>query len=120
MINDYLEVRNAEGMPNLADSTVALDFLLAAKTGVRNCAIALSEAVTPEVRGVFRAQLDVAINMHEEIYTMMINKGWFYPDDLEKQFLMDLESSKTASQIASLDLFPGDTSRRGTFATLEK
>lgn len=37
MINDYLEVRSAEGMPDLADSTIALDFLLAAKTGVRNC-----------------------------------------------------------------------------------
>ena len=32
MINDYLEVKNAEGMPNLADGTFALSFLLFAFT----------------------------------------------------------------------------------------
>jgi spore coat protein CotF len=58
--------------------------------------------------------------MHEEIYTMMIEKGWFHPVNLEKQFQMDLESSTTASQIAGMDLFPGDTSRSGLFATLDK
>ncbi|MHC1684187.1 MAG: spore coat protein [Clostridiaceae bacterium] len=120
MINDYIEVKNPETMPSLADATVALDFLLGAKTGVKNYAIALAEAITPEVRNVLRAQLDAAINLHEEIYTMMINKGWFLPNDLQKQFQMVIESSKTASQIASLDLFPGDTSKRGTFTTLEK
>ncbi|NRT75159.1 hypothetical protein BJV40_005175 [Clostridium beijerinckii] len=33
---------------------------------------------------------------------------------------MDLESSQTTSQIAGLNLFPGDTSRLGSFATPEK
>ena len=120
MINDYLEVRNAEGMPKLVDATMCLTFLLNAKSGVRNCAIALTEASTPEVRLVLRNQLDNAINLHEEISTLMINKGWFHPINLEKQFQMDIESSTTAVQIASLDLFPGDTSRLGTFATPEK
>ena len=120
MINDYLEIRNAEGMSKLVDANMALGFLLNVKSGVRNCAIALTEAVTPEVRAVLLAQLENGLNMHEEIYNMMINKGWFYPRSLDKQFQMDIESSQTVSQIASLDLFPGDTSRRGTFATLEK
>lgn len=120
MINDYLEIRNAEGMPKLVDSNMALTFLLNAKNGVRNCAIALTEASTPEVRSILRGQLDTAINMHEEISTLMINKGWFHPIDLDKQFQMDMESSQTVVQIASLDLFPGDTSRLGMFATPEK
>lgn len=120
MINDYLEVRNAEGMPKLVDGTMSLTFLLNAKSGVRNCAIALTEAATPEVRTILRGQLDTAIDMHEEISTLMIKKGWFHPINLEKQFQMDMESSTTAVQIASLDLFPGDTSRLGTFATPEK
>ncbi|MGY0372279.1 spore coat protein [Clostridium sp. JNZ J1-5] len=120
MINDYLEVRNAEGMPKLVDSTIALDFLLAAKTGVRNCAFALSEAATPEVRATLSTQLENAINLHEEITNLMINKGWFYPYELNKQFEMDMKSSETAVQIANLDLFPGNTSRLGTFATPEK
>jgi similar to spore coat protein len=120
MINDYLEIRNAEGMPKLVDGTMSLAFLLNAKSGVRNCAIALTESSTPEVREFLQTQLNIAINMHEEISNLMINKGWFHPIDLEKQFQMDIESSKTAVQIASLDLFPGNTSRLGNFATPEK
>lgn len=120
MINDYLEIRNAEGMPKLVDATMSLGFLLNAKSGVRNCAIALTEATTPNVRIFLQKQLDEAINMHEEISNLMLKKGWFHPIDLEKQFQMDIDSSKTVSQIASLNLFPGDTSRIGTFATPEK
>ena len=119
MINDYLEIRNAEGMPKLIDTTMSMGFLLNAKSGVRNCAIALTEAASPEVRTVLRNELNNAIHMHEEVYTLMIDKGWFYPIDLDKQFQMDLESSQTAVQIASMDLFPGNTSRLGTFATPE-
>lgn len=117
MINDYLEVRNAEGMPNLVDNTVALQFLLLAKTGVRNCAMALTEAATPEVREVLITQLEDAINLHEEIANLMIKKGWFHPYDLNEQFRLDLKSSQTTVEIAKMDLFPGDTSRLGMFAT---
>lgn len=120
MINDYLEIRNAEGMPKLVDATMSTAFLLNAKSGVRNCAIALTEAASPEVRAELRNQLENAINMHAEITELMLRKGWLHPVDLEKQFQMDLESSQTVSQIASLNLFPGDTSRLGTFATPEK
>lgn len=120
MINDYLEIRNSEGMPKLVDSTIALNFLLSAKTGVRNCAIALTEAVTPEVRNVLKQQLDSAIDMHEKIYKLMINKKWFHPYNLNEQFKMDMESSNTVVQIAGYNLFPCDTSRLGMFATPEK
>lgn len=120
MINDYLEIRNAEGMPKLVDATMSLGFLLNAKSGVRNCAIALTEAATPEVRIFLQNQLYSAINMHEEISNLMIKKGWLHPINLDKQFQMDLESSQIATQIAGLDLFLGDTSRIGTFATPEK
>lgn len=120
MIKDYLEIRNAEGMPKLVDSTIALNFLLSAKTGVRNCAIALTEAVTPEVRVTLKKQLDSAIDLHEKIYKLMMDKKWFHPYNLNEQFKMDAESSQTTVQIAGLNLFPGDTSRLGTFATPEK
>lgn len=120
MINDYLETGSAEGTPKLVDSTIALDFLLAAKSGVRNCAIALSEAATPQVRMTLRSQLENALNVHEEISKLMISKGWLHPHNLNEQFQMDIESAKTAVQIAELKFFPGDTSRLGTFATPEK
>ncbi|MDF2513675.1 MAG: yraF [Herbinix sp.] len=120
MINDYLEIRNAEGMPKLVDASLSTAFLLNVKSGVRNCAIALTEATTPEVKAALRDQLDRGLNMHEELSNLMIHKGWLHPVDLEKQFQMDLESSQTITQIAAMDLFPGDTSRLGTFATPEK
>ncbi len=120
MINDYLEVRNAEGMPKLVDGTMSLGFLLNVKSGVRNCAIALTEAATPEVRTILQNQLNTVLDMHEELSNLMIAKGWLHPIDLNKQFQMDIESSQTAVQISSLSLFPGDTSRLGTFATPEK
>jgi spore coat protein CotF len=120
LINDYLELRNAEGMPKLVDGTMSLAFLTNVKSAVKNCAVALTEAATPEVRAVLKAQLDNALNMHEETTNLMLQKGWLHPIDLDKQFKMDIESSQTAVQIASLDLFPGDTSRLGTFATPNK
>ena len=120
MINDYLEVRNAEGMPKLVDANMSLAFLLNVKSGVRNCAIALTEAASPDVRDVLRTQLDHGLDMHEELSNLMIRKGWLNPVNLDRQYQMDLESSQTLSQIASLDLFPGDTSRLGSFATPEK
>jgi similar to spore coat protein len=120
MINDYLEIRNAEGMPKLVDASMSTAFLLNTKSGVRNCAMALTESPSPEVKAVLRNLLDDAINMHEEITNLMINKGWLHPMNLDKQFQMDMESSQTAAQIAGLNLFPGNTSRLGTFATPEK
>jgi spore coat protein CotF len=120
MINDYLEIRNSEGMPKLVDSTIALNFLLTAKTGVWNCAAALTEAATPEVRAVMKEQLDSAIDLHERIYKLMMEKKWFHPYNLSEQFKMDAESSQAAVQIAGYSLFPGDTGRKGMFATLDK
>lgn len=119
MMSDYLDPRNAEGMPKLVDNMMSLTLMLNAKNAVRSYAIALSESATPEVRDLITAQLNSAVERHEEITKLMIQKGWFHPVNLEKQFQMDLESSTTASQIANLDLFPGDTSRRGMFSNLE-
>lgn len=120
MINDYLEIRNAEGMPKLIDTAMSTAFMLNAKNAVRSCAIALTEASTPEVRSALQKQLEDGIDLHAEITEMMINKGWFHPVNLDKQFQMDQESAQAVVQIAGMDLFPGDTSRKGTFANLDK
>lgn len=117
MKDDYLDPINAEGMPDQANAFLALDFLLSVKTGVRNCAIALTEAATPEVRTVFRNQLRHSLAMHEELSRMMIQKGWFHPNETHKQYELDMQAAKTTMQIAQMKLFPEDTSRLGTFAT---
>lgn len=117
MNNDYLELENSEGMPGLVDSTIALSFLLNAKSGIRNCAFALTEIADPEARTAVRSLLNAQIDLHAQVSELMMNKGWFHPYHVSEQFKLDNISAQTALQIANLQLFPGDTSRLGTFAT---
>ena len=119
MIKDYLEVENAEGMPEMADSALALEFLLSIKTGVRNTATALSETVTPDLREAFRIQLEAGLALHEEVSSFMMKKGWLHPYNLEDQYKMDLKSIEGALMIGKMDLFPGDTSRLGMMAQID-
>jgi similar to spore coat protein len=120
MNNDYLDPINSVGMPDMADSTFALEFLLTAKSGVRNCAIALSETITPDARSLARHQLEEALALHEEIAQLMMNKGWLHPYNLDEQYQLDMKSAKTTVQIANMKLFPDNTSRLGMFATPDK
>jgi similar to spore coat protein len=116
-MQDYLDPRNAEGMPNLADSTFAMDFLLAVKNGIRNYSFAITETANPELRNVLIKQMEVSMDLHSEISELMIKKGWLHPYDFKEQFPIDLKAAETAVQIARLNLFPIDTDRRGMFAT---
>ncbi len=117
MNNDYLDPINAVGMPDLADSSFAMEFLMRAKNGVRNCAFALSETASPHVRQVLVQQLKDSLEMHEEVARLMIGKHWLHPHETAEQFRMDLKSADTTAKIAGLDLFPEDTARLGMFAT---
>ena len=120
MNQDYLDPKYAEGMPKMADSAFALDFLLSIKTGIRYYAVALTETASPELRNALYQQMDDAIELHGEASELLINKGWLYPNDVEKQIELDLKSADMALSIAEMKLFPNDTDRRGTFATPNK
>ncbi|RXT13679.1 spore coat protein [Ammoniphilus sp. CFH 90114] len=119
MNSDFLDPTNAKGMPELADSMFAMDFLLTAKNGVRNCAVALTETITPEVRSIVRAQLEEALELHNEISKLMIEKGWLHSYNVNEQFLLDIKSADTTVKIAGMKLFPDHTSRLGMFADLD-
>ncbi|MCM2531331.1 spore coat protein [Neobacillus pocheonensis] len=119
-MEDYLDPRNAEGMPNLADSAFAMDFLLSVKNGIRNYGFAITETANPELRIALHKQMEAAIELHTEISELMMKKGWLHPYDFKKQFPIDLKSAETAVQIAQLNLFPSDTDRLGMFATPDK
>lgn len=119
MINDYLEVENAEGMPEMADSALAMEFLITIKTGVRNAAVALTEARTPEIRNAFRKQLDAGLQLHEEVSRFMVEKGWLHPYNIADQKIIDIKSAEAAMMIGGLNLFPGDTSRMGMMAQID-
>jgi len=120
MNNDYLEIRNAEGMPKLVDATIALDFLLVVKSGIRNYAMALAETASPEARAALCSLLNDEIDMHAELSQLMMDKGWLYPFNVNEQFKLDGKSADTAVKIADMKLFPDNTNRLGTFATPDK
>jgi spore coat protein CotF len=112
---DYLDPINALNMPELADMTFALDFLVRAKEGVRNTAVALTETTTPELRAALQKQLFQGIAMHQEITELMVQKKWFHPHDLGEQYQLDQLSAKNTNMIANMNLFPVDTNRKGMF-----
>jgi similar to spore coat protein len=116
-MQDYLDPRNAEGMPNLADSTFAMDFLLTVKNGIRNYGFAITETASPELRRVLTKQLEAAIDLHGEISELMIKNKWLHPHDFNEQYKVDMKGAETAVQIGQMELFPLDTDRGGMFAT---
>lgn len=115
MNNDHLDPINALNMPEIADMTFAMDFLMRAKEGVRNIAIALTETASPEARILLRNLLRQGIAMHREITELMIRKKWFHPYDLTEQYQLDQLSAKNTILIGQMDLFPADTRRIGMF-----
>ncbi|MEK3732952.1 MULTISPECIES: spore coat protein [Paenibacillus] len=115
MNNDYLDPINALNMPEMADMTLAVDFLMRAKEGVRNTAIALTETVSPEARSLLRRQLSQGIALHQEITDLMMRKKWFHPYELTEQYQLDQLAAKNTIMIGQMNLFPDDTSRKGMF-----
>lgn len=89
-------IESLTGMNKMSDQVIATDFLIAAKSGVRNYAIALTETTNQEVRGILRKQLKDAINTHERIFNYMVERGYYYPYNVEKQFEIDLTTTETA------------------------
>lgn len=115
MNQDHLDPINSLHVPELADVTLASDFLIRAKQGVHNLAIALTETSTPEVREVLKAMLTQAISLHQETADLMISKKWFHPYELDEQYKLDQLAANNTLKIGKMNLFPGDTSRKGLF-----
>lgn len=84
------------GMDKLSDQVIATDFLIAAKSGVRNYSIALTETTSPEIRSILKKQLNDAIATHETISVYMTKKGYYYAYDLQKQHDVDMKMTDTA------------------------
>ena len=115
MNNDYLDPINSLHVPELADTTFAMDLLLRAKEGVRNIAVVLTETASPVLRAILRKQLMQGIAMHQEITELMINKKWFHPYELSEQYKLDQLSANNTLMIGKMNLFPLDTNRKGMF-----
>ncbi len=89
-------MQNMTGMGAMTEQVVATDFLITAKTGIKNIATALTETSTKEVRETLRQYLNDAIDTHEKISNYMISKGYYEPDNLSKQLQIDLSAAQTA------------------------
>lgn len=86
------------GLDTLTDQVIAMDFLITAKSGVRNYAMAVTEAVTPEVKEALMRHLEEAIDMHERIMTYMLQRGLYHPWNVNEQIQMDLQNIETSLQ----------------------
>ncbi|WP_369547057.1 spore coat protein [Bacillus velezensis] len=115
MNHDHLDPINSLHVPELADMTFAMDFLIRAKEGVRNTAVALTETASPDVRALLRKQLMQGITMHQEITDLMVSKKWFHPHDLSEQYKLDQLSAKNTLMVGDMNLFPVETNRKGMF-----
>lgn len=89
-------IESLTGMNVLTDQVIATDFLISAKSGVRNFAFALTEATTPRVREVLHKRLNEAIELHAEITNLMIDRGWYHPNNASEQIAHDMQTGQTA------------------------
>lgn len=115
MNHDHLDPINSLHVPELTDTTFAMDFLIRAKEGVRNTAVALTETASPDVRALLRKQLMQGIAMHQEITELMISKKWFHPYELSEQYKLDQLSANNTIMVGNMNLFPDETNRKGMF-----
>jgi similar to spore coat protein len=74
--------------------------LMSAKSAVKNYALAITETATPEVRHTLIQHLEEAVEGHKQISTYMINKGYYHPNDTSKQLQLDMNTAKTALNVA--------------------
>lgn len=89
-------MKNMTGMNAMTDQVIASDLLIAAKSGIKNYAAALSEAATPEVRNVLCDQLSKAVNLHEQIFNYMKDNGYYNAYDPDQQIQMDIQIADKA------------------------
>lgn len=88
------------GMDKLTDQVIATDFLIAAKNGVINYSMALTETTSPKVRAVLKTQLRHAIATHGTITNYMLKKGYYQAYDLKEQYEIDMKVTETALTLA--------------------
>lgn len=96
-------VKNVIGMGNMSDQVIATDFLLAAKSGVQNYAIAITETTSPHVRAILRGQLNDAIATHETISNYMMKNGYYYAYDMREQYKLDMKTTDTTLSLTRND-----------------
>ncbi|MNI38225.1 Spore coat protein F precursor [compost metagenome] len=94
-------IEQLTGMSTLTDQVIAMDYLIAAKSGVRNYAMAITETASPEIKTILAKQLDEALIAHEQISNYMVNRGFYHPHNVNEQIQLDIQNIQTALNIPS-------------------
>jgi len=92
-------IQNLIGMGGMTDQVIATDFLISVKSAIRNLSAIIAETTTSELRAEYRKQLKDAIDTHTLISEYMFDKGFYLPDDLGGQLMVDLEAAQTAAAL---------------------
>lgn len=87
------------GTAGLTDQVIASDLLIASKSRVWNYASALTETTSPQVRAVLRKHLEDAIEIHEQVFAYMMEKGWYNAYNPQQQIQLDLTNAEHALKI---------------------
>lgn len=96
-MGDRMTGANQSGqMSAMTEQVIATDLLMAAKSAIKNYAIAISECATPELRQALTEQLNDSIRSHEQITNYMINKGYYHPVDILEQLRLVQQAAQTA------------------------
>jgi similar to spore coat protein len=89
-------IETITGMNKMTDQVIATDFLITAKSGVQNYAVAITETTSREVREILKEQLRDAIATHEKIFNYMMEKGYYNAYDMKEQYKVDMKTIDTA------------------------
>jgi len=89
-------IEHLMGVQSLTDQVIAMDYLITSKSAVRNYAMAVTDAGTPEIKSILVRQLDEAILAHERIMTYMLERGWYHPWDTKQQLQLNMQNVDTA------------------------
>ncbi|WP_020614979.1 spore coat protein [Paenibacillus daejeonensis] len=96
-MNQWLE--RITGMYSLSDQVLASDLLIAAKNGVRNYAIAMTETISPEIREALTRQLEEAIDHYENVADYMMRAGLYHPWHVNEQIQLDMRQARAALEL---------------------
>lgn len=95
-------IETLTGMDGLSDQMIAMDLLIAAKSGIRNYSFAVTESGTPEVKEILTRHLVEALDMHEQISSYIVEKGWYHAWDMNEQINLELNNINTALNLPNL------------------
>ncbi|MCM0647806.1 spore coat protein [Clostridium swellfunianum] len=93
-------IEKLTGMDKLSDQVIATDFLISAKAGIQNYAVAITETTSDEIRETLKRQLNDTIDAHEAITNYMIKRGFYNAYDLHEQYKVDMQVTETALSLA--------------------